>query len=223
MKALVHRPDGNLPISADSREGVHLVVPPDFLSFFIASTSAAAALVGLLFVAVALAPEQNVTRRAPVERQAVAGSAFTALANAFLISLTGLIPRVNFGAFIVPISSISLVTSLIQAWALLRLHKGWLSTFRRASLVCLSLALYGTELWNGTGLLTRPTQIGFVYGMLFVLLAVIAFGLARAWELLGARRYSITGWLSPLQDVPENEPVHHAEVVDPAPRQSSIH
>ena len=42
------------------------MVPEDFANFFIASASTGAALVGLLFVAVSLAPEQIVTRRAPV-------------------------------------------------------------------------------------------------------------------------------------------------------------
>ncbi len=91
------------------------MVPPQFLDFFIASTGAGAALAGLLFVAVSLAPEQIVTRRAPMERRAVAGSAFTALINAFFISLVALIPHINFGTLIVPFSSVSLLTSLLQA------------------------------------------------------------------------------------------------------------
>src|SRR5258708_19389881 len=96
------------------KEGVHLVVPPEFASFFIAGASAGAALVGLLFVAVSIAPEQIVTRRAPIERQAVARSAFTPLINAFFPSLAALIPRFNFGPAIVPICSLSLVPSLTQ-------------------------------------------------------------------------------------------------------------
>src|SRR5579864_5423913 len=92
------------------REGVHLMVPPEFLNFFIASTSAGAALVGLLFVAVSIAPEQMVTRQAPLERQAVAGSAFTALINAFFISLVALIPHINIGTVIVPFICLCLVT-----------------------------------------------------------------------------------------------------------------
>ncbi len=91
------------------------MVPPEFANFFIASASAGAALVGLLFVAVSIAPEQMVTRRAPVERQAVAGSAFTALINAFFISLVALIPHFNFGSVIVPFISLCLVTTLLQA------------------------------------------------------------------------------------------------------------
>ena len=122
------------------------MVPPAFANFFIASASAGAALVGLLFVAVSLAPEQIVTRRAPQERQAVAGSAFTALGNAFFLSLAALIPNIIFGLVVVPVSFLCLVTSLIQAWPLLRRRKGWLSLLRRAFLVVLSLVLYGLVL-----------------------------------------------------------------------------
>ena len=177
------------------------MVPPEFLNFFMASTGAAAALVGLLFVAVSLAPEQIVTHRAPVERRAVAGSAFTALINAFFISLVALIPHLNLGTLIVPFICLCLVTTLIQAWQLLRLRKGWQSFLRRAFLVCLSLGLYGLELRNAVGLITDPTQVGYVYALLFVLLGIIALGLTRAWELLGAHRYGFGGWLNPLQDV----------------------
>ncbi len=53
-------------------------------------------------VAVSIAPEQMVTCRAPVERQAVAGSAFTALSDAFFISLLALIPHLSVGTLIVP-------------------------------------------------------------------------------------------------------------------------
>src|SRR5260370_22343121 len=101
---------------------VNGMIPAAFANFFIASAGAGAALVGLLFVAVSIAPEQLVTRRAPMERQAVAGSAFTALMNAFFISLVALIPHFNVGFIIVPFISVCLVTTRIQAWQLLRLR-----------------------------------------------------------------------------------------------------
>ena len=198
------------------------MVPPGFLNFFMASTGAGAALVGLLFVAVSLAPEQIVTRRAPVERRAVAGSAFTALINAFFISLVALIPHFNFGTLIVPISSLSLLTSLLQAWSLLRPRKGWQSFLRRAILVCLSLGLYGLELRTAVGLITDPTQVGFVYGLLFVLLGIFVLGLTRAWELLGAHRYGLGGWLNPLQDVHDSESFSRAGTSGTASEPSTI-
>jgi hypothetical protein len=216
MEALVHTLDGNMRKLTRFQEGVYLVIPPEFLTFFSASTSAGAALVGLLFVAVSLAPEQIVTRRAPVERRAVAGSAFTALINAFFVSLVALIPHFNVGTPIVLFSSLSLLTSLIQAWSLLRLRKGWQSFLRRVVLVCLSCGLYGLELRNGVGLITDPTQVGFVYGQLFTLLGIVALGLIRAWELLGAHRYGFGGWLNPLQDVDDSEAFSRADNADSA-------
>jgi len=193
------------------------VVPPEFLNFFIAGTSAGAALVGLLFVAVSIAPEQMVARRAPVERQAVAGSAFIALMNAFFISLVALIPHVNFGTFIVPFSSLALLTSLVQARPLLRQRKGWSSFLRRAFLIFVSLAVYGLELVYAVELIINPLQVGFVYNVVFLLLGVFALGLIRAWELLGAHRYGFFGWLNPLQDVSTGEPIVPSNTSDSAP------
>jgi hypothetical protein len=59
------------------------MLPPELSNYFLATAGAGAALIGLLFVAVSIAPEQIATRRAPLERQAVAASTFTALVNAF--------------------------------------------------------------------------------------------------------------------------------------------
>jgi hypothetical protein len=73
------------------------MVPDAFHDYFIASAGAAAALVGLLFVAVSIAPERTVTRSAPVERRTVALSAYTALLNAFFLSLVALLPQTNLG------------------------------------------------------------------------------------------------------------------------------
>ena len=181
------------------------MVPPEFANFFIASASAGGALVGLLFVAVSIAPERIVAAQAPVERQAVAGSAFTALMNAFFISLFALIPNFNIGFIIIPFSLVCLLTSLIQAWRLLRRINNWQSLLRRAFLVLLNVVLYGLELWNGYQLFTDPSQPGNVYGLISCLLGAFALGLFRAWELLGARRYGLLGWLNPLHDLPDTE------------------
>jgi hypothetical protein len=192
------------------KEGVHLVVSPEFANFFIAGASAGAALVGLLFVAVSIAPERMVTRRAPIERQDVAGSAFTALINAFFLSLAALIPRFNVGFIVVPFSFLCLATSLLQAWQLLGLRKGWPSLLRRAFLVLLGVALYGLELVNGFQLITDPSQVGIVYGLVFLLWGAFALGLIRAWELLGVHRYGLLGWLNPLRDVQNTESFERA-------------
>lgn len=207
------------------------MVPPEFANFFIACASAGGALVGLLFVAVSIAPEQIVTRSAPIERQAVAGSAFTALVNAFFISLVALIPRFNISLIIVPFSTLCLVTSLIQAWQLFRGLKSWQSLLRRAFLILLSVAIYGLELVNAVQFLNDPSQVGYVYALISCLLGAFGLGLIRAWELLGVHRYGLFGWLNPLRDLNETESIvgagnsqvaaEHHKIDEAAPRSPS--
>ncbi len=201
--------------ASKSKEGIHLMGPPEFANFFIACASAGGALVGLLFVAVSIAPEQIVTYRAPIERQAVASSAFTALMNAFFISLFALIPHFNIGFIIMPFSSICLFTTLIQASYLLRRRKNWQSLIRRIFLISLSVVLYGLELLNGYQILTNPSQTGVLYGLISCLLGAFGLGLIRAWELLGVRRYGLMGWLNPLRDV--DEPESFSPLANPHP------
>lgn len=189
------------------------MIPPAFTNFFIASAGAGAALVGLLFVAVSLAPEQTVTRRAPVERQAVTGSAFTALINAFFLSLVALVPHFNFGTVVVPFSCLCLATSLTQARHLLLHPKNWQSLLRRLFLVLLGVGLYGFELANGSQLLAAPAsaQPAIVFELVWCIVGAFGIGLTRAWQLLGAQRYGLIGWLSPLRDLDGSEPVKRAE------------
>ena len=91
------------------------MVPDDFTGYFAATATAAAALIGLLFVAASLRPETVLGRGAPPAAQAVAGSAFTALINSFFVSLIALIPNTSLGYT----ASIMALLSLYSTW---RLH-----------------------------------------------------------------------------------------------------
>lgn len=57
------------------------MVPAEFRDFLVASTQASAALIGLLFVSVSIAPERVFGSKAEALGQARALSAFTSLAN----------------------------------------------------------------------------------------------------------------------------------------------
>src|SRR5436309_3446471 len=59
----------------------------EFETFFLASSGASAALIGLLFVAVSIAPEKVFGSDAEAVRQAQALSAFTALVNALELAV----------------------------------------------------------------------------------------------------------------------------------------
>jgi len=173
------------------------MVPPQFANFFIASASAGAALVGLLFVAVSIAPERIVMANAPVERRAMAASSFTALLNAFFISLGALIPW-NVGLLILIMSVFGLSNSIFLAWNLLKERQSWQNVLRRIVLVLASFVIYGYELYLAILLLYEPHNLGSFYTLTGLLFTVYGIGLVRAWQLLGARRYGLLRWLDPL-------------------------
>jgi hypothetical protein len=190
------------------------MVPAEFQNFFIASASAGAALVGLLFVAVSIAPERTVMRSAPMERQAVAATTFTALVNAFFISLVALMPGAGLGFIAVVMGAFALLNSLALGWQLLRHRRDWREwkgILRRAFLVLVGLTIYGYELYYGIKLATHPKDVGAMYVLSALLVAVYGLGLTRAWELLGAQRYTLLGRLSLLQEVPEAVPTSAAD------------
>jgi hypothetical protein len=186
------------------------MVPEAFNNFFLASSGAAAALVGLLFVAISIAPEHIVQANAPIEHQAMAASSFTALLNAFFISLGALIP-LNIGTVILPMSTIGLINSSFLAWNLLKERGRWLNVVRRVFLILVSFIIYGFEFYNAILIFREPDTVGNFYVLAGLLLGVYLIGLTRAWQLLGARRYGLGGWLSPLRELNETMPIRTLE------------
>lgn len=163
------------------------VVPAEYQAFFSASVAASAALIGLLFVSVSIAPERVFGSEAEPVRQAQALSAFSALANVFFISLTGLIPTVEIGLVVTIIA----IPASVQTLALLLLLPRWRTariTSRGLLLFLASAVIYGYEFAIGIQLWRHPSDIGVLANLLFLILGAYAIGLGRAWELLGAPR-----------------------------------
>lgn len=180
------------------------MVPSSFTNFFIASAGAGGALVGLIFVAVSIAPEHIVQASAPVERQAVAASSFTALVNAFFISLGALIPF-NSSIIILLMSLVGFLHSLYLIRPLLLDRLSWKNLLRRSFLILLSLIIYGYEFYLGAYLLNHTGDIASLSSLCNVLIGIYGLGLTRAWQLLGARRYGFLGWLNPLHEINEKQ------------------
>jgi hypothetical protein len=188
------------------------VVPISFHDFFTASAGAGAALVGLLFVAVSISPERTVMRSAPLHRQVTASSTFTAMINAFFISLVAVVPGYNLAIIVLVMGSMAFVTSLALGWHLLGEQRrggklGSSTSLSGMLLILAGLGLYGFELAQGFQLVQHPTDINIVKTLVGVIVAVYGLGLARAWELLGAQRYNLLAQVSPLRemDQPDEE------------------
>ena len=80
---------------------------------------------------------------------------------------------------------------------------------RRINLIVASYIIYGYELYYAILLIQKPGNSANFYGLTALIIAVYGIGLLRAWQLLGARRYGLLGWLSPLYD--ETKPASTGE------------
>ena len=84
------------------------MVPSSYNAFFTAIATGAAALIGLLFVAVSVRDETIFGPKAVAGGSALAITAFTGLVNSLLVSLLALIPQdnVGYGAAIIAVVDI---------------------------------------------------------------------------------------------------------------------
>jgi hypothetical protein len=88
------------------------VVPADFHDFFAAIAAVSGALIGLLFVAVSLAPERTVGGAATAVAKATAGLAVIAFTNTLVVSLLALIPGEHVGVAAVVMAGWSISATL---------------------------------------------------------------------------------------------------------------
>jgi hypothetical protein len=148
-----------------------------FHDFFAASVGAAAALIGLLFVAISLDPEHTLGPNADRERSARSIGAFSALANVFFVSLGGLIPK--SGPYVIAVVAVvSLVQTVTNSVRLARQFPEFrgFRAFGRISLAINLLELVVTVrimYWHGT-----PD------GLIYTLLGLYSYALGTAWTLL---------------------------------------
>ena len=175
------------------------MIPSAYSSFLVSSTQASAALIGLLFVAISIAPERVFGAGSEATRRAMALSSFTALANVFFVSFGSLIPDLTFGIMVIVAGAVA--TS--QTLSLLRMTGNWRrerTLVRGLGLFGVSLAVYAYEMVVGVQLLYSPSSGGLYTAIESLMLGIFAIGLARAWELLGAPQGRgmigiLTGWL----------------------------
>ena len=181
------------------------MVPITFTNFFLASAGAGGTLIGLLFVAISIAPDRTVTRTASTLRRATSGSAFTALINAFFISLSALLPGENIGYIVLVFGLLSASNSVQMGIMLARQWRSWQDGLRRTVLTVGSIVVYVMEIISGVQMLVNSHDVSFIYTVTTLILVVYGIGLTRSWGLLGAHRQGLLGWLSPLHQDQEKD------------------
>ena len=173
------------------------MVPGVFDAYLAAMATAAAALVGLLFVAVSVRDDTIFGPNAVPGGEALAITAFTGLVNSFVVSLLGLIPRTNIGEPAVIMAVIGIVATVrLQR----RLHTG-----RNRIVLGITMLAYAAQLGFGVLLLVDPHDSDQLIQLSFIIFATLIVSLQRAWSLLkgkhlaSARGTAATGDHDPPQ------------------------
>lgn len=162
------------------------VVPADFHDFFASSTSVAGALIGLLFVAISVRPAE-VARSADIIGRLRPTAALSALLDALLVSMFALLPRARFGEIAAVLGGLGLLSTLMLLALLARSARGARS--RRAASALLVVAqggAYATQLLSGIRLAIDVDDVGQVDLQAILVAVFFVFGIARAWEFIGA-------------------------------------
>ena len=189
------------------------VVAGDERDLFLAVAGAAAALTGLLFVAMSVTPRPADGRPRGVIHQVRSAAALLAFTNALGVSLFGLVPGNNagypaaaFGIVGVLFTGASVRSILADAAARPRFRA-------QLTLVLGLLAVFVIEIIDGFELRANPANHSALDTIANLTIVSMLLGVARAWEFVGDRDTGIwssiavlaTGREHPLT-VPGEEP-----------------
>ncbi|GGM15029.1 hypothetical protein [Nakamurella endophytica] len=163
------------------------MTPDGFKDFFVGLVGADGALIGLLFVAVSLAPRRlrdPVT--APVA-QAEAASALLIFTNVLVIGLFALMPVPDIGWATIVLGGLGIAYALAVgrvALAQRRVARPVARSLRRISIGC--LVLCGWQVWAGIEVVRAAPGSPAGFDVIAITSTVgLVFGISRAWELIG--------------------------------------
>jgi len=185
------------------------VVPVSFHDFFSGCATIAGALIGLLFVAISVSPEKLTGATARTDHQVRAGAAFSALVNTMVIALVALLPGASLGEAGLILAAAGLATTVGLVIVLYREH----GKVKRgdATMFLIMFVLYGLQLANAIKLEAAPHDVGRVSDQGVLAIAFFLFGIARAWQLVGAREFSLVSTVTTMIHRPGGEGLHLAD------------
>ena len=158
-----------------------------------------AALTGLLFVAISVAPRSRMAGQPAIIRQVHAAASLLAFTDALAVSLFGLVPDNNAGYPALVTAVIGILFTAAGARSILSSQATtWLHVRRQAGLIVFLLAAFGAELIAGIELLRSPASSTAAALLCNILVSLLLIGVARAWELVGDRDTGIIASIAVL-------------------------
>jgi hypothetical protein len=161
------------------------LVPSSFTAFFAASAGVAGALIGLLFVAISVAPRES-GRQQRVELDIRAGVAFSALTDALVVALFALIPGISLATPTMSVAATGFASCVALGFVLLR-AEGITQRGRQVRLLAIQSVVFVYQFVVGLQLSGQPDQPSHIRTLSILTVIFFLVGIARAWELIGAR------------------------------------
>ena len=161
-------------------------------SFFITSAGASAAILGLLVVAVSVvnADDENPTTREL--RTVLAGSAFVALVDIFLVSIVALTGgSVTFGLSSLAMAAVGLLATrrlIPRAKRAGNFSRGFRARRLNIAFASISVGSYSAQLGLAVALLANIRSAALEHALVLVIVALYCSALARTWEVTGITR-----------------------------------
>ena len=161
-------------------------------SFFITSGGASAAILGLLVVAVSVvnADDENPTTREL--RTVLAGSAFVALVDIFLVSIVALTGgSVDFGLSSLAMAIVGLLATrrlIPRAKRAGNFSPGFRDRNLNIAFAAFSAGSYSVQLGLAVALLANTQSAGLQHALVLVIVALYCSALSRAWVVTGISR-----------------------------------
>jgi hypothetical protein len=155
-------------------------------SFFEQGAEIAGTLIGLLFVAISLSPDDRQAGQMPLPFRVQASTAFSALIDALVVSLTALLPghSVGIAALAASIGGLSTTAGLTILAIQRRPGRRHL---RDLAVIPFLAAAYLIQLLDSTRLLTGTLGPGALQTQAILVIVFFLIAIARAWQLIGAR------------------------------------
>ena len=174
------------------------MVTGTYRDLFVAIAGAAAALTGLLFVALSVAPRPRMAAHPNVIRQVRAAAALIAFTNALSVSLFGLVPHneIGYPALAAGLGGILFTLGGVRSILADPVARGRLRS--QLGLVVLLLVAFGFEVWAGLLSIAHPHSDVPIDVIGNVLAASLLIGVARSWELVGDRDTGIMASIAAL-------------------------
>ena len=161
-------------------------------SFFITSAGASAAILGLLVVAVSVvnADDENPTTREL--RTVLAGSAFVALVDIFLVSIVALTGgSVDFGLSSLAMAIVGLLATrrlIPRAKRAGNFSPGFRARKLNIAFALISVGSYSLQLGLAVALLANTQSAALQHALVLVIVALYCSALGRAWVVTGITR-----------------------------------